>query len=94
LIRPGRVDMIVSFKTCSRVVMQEMVSAFYDDDIPLPDDPTLDGKWTPAEVNQILFRNVETPTAAVADLVTLTRADLGGVHENGSSGTGVEIASL
>ena len=56
--------------------------------------PTLEGKWTPAEVNQILFRNVESPTAAVADLVALTRADLGGVHENGSSGTGVEIPSL
>jgi chaperone BCS1 len=94
LIRPGRVDMIVAFKNCSRVVLQEMVTAFYDHDIPLPDDPTLEGKWTPAEVNQILFRNVESPSVAVADLVALTRADLGGVHENGSTGSNAEIASL
>jgi hypothetical protein len=94
LIRPGRVDMIVTFKNCSRTVLQEMVTAFYDHEVPLPDDPSLDGKWTPAEVNQILFRNVETPSAAVADLVALTRADLGGIHENESPESGAAIASL
>ena len=84
LVRPGRIDMIVNFKHSSRAVLQEMVSAFYDRDVPLPEDETLEGKWTPAEVNQILFRNFEDPDTAVAELVSLTRKDLYGFQENGS----------
>lgn len=84
LIRPGRIDMIVNFKTCSRSVLQEMVDAFYDREVPLPEDASLDGKWTPAEVNQILFRNFEDPETAVSELVSLSRQDLYGFGENGS----------
>jgi hypothetical protein len=84
LIRPGRIDMIVTFKNASRAVLQEMVSAFYDRDVHLPDDETLEGKWTPAEVNQILFRNFEDPDSAVNELVSLSRQDLYGFQENGS----------
>ena len=74
LIRPGRVDMIVNFKQCSRAILQEMVRAFYDrDDLVIPDDPALDQKWTPAEVNQILFRNFENPEQALRDLLESTR---------------------
>ena len=88
LIRPGRVDMIVHFQPCSRAVLQEMVDAFYDRPVPLPEDPGLEGKWTPAEVNQVLFRNFETPAKAVEELVSLTRADLYGFdYENGSEDT-------
>ena len=51
----------------------------------LPDDPALDGKWSPAEVNQILFRNFGNPEKAVEELVSLTREDLYGFsEENGS----------
>ena len=76
LIRPGRVDMIVHFKKCSRVILQEMVSAFYEDpSLVVPNDPSLDDKWTPAEVNQILFRNFETPKQALEELVTTTGAN-------------------
>jgi hypothetical protein len=60
-----------------------MVDAFYDRDVPLPDDESLEGKWTPAEVNQILFRNFEEPETAVRELVSLTRQDLYGFQENG-----------
>jgi hypothetical protein len=85
LIRPGRVDMIVHFDNCSRAVLQEMVTAFYDCPITLPADVELDGKWTPAEVNQILFRNFESPKTAVKELVSLSRQDLYGfAEENGS----------
>jgi hypothetical protein len=35
-------------------------------------------KWTPAEVNQILFRNFDDPTAALDELATLTSKDLYG----------------
>jgi SpoVK/Ycf46/Vps4 family AAA+-type ATPase len=85
LIRPGRIDMIVHFKRCNRAVMQEMLDAFYDRRVELPDDATLDDKWSPAEVNQILFRNFASPETAVEELVTLSRADLYGFDiQNGS----------
>jgi hypothetical protein len=87
LIRPGRVDMILPFKKCTRRILGEMVSAFYERDIPIPDDPTLDSKWSPAEVNQILFRNFTDPETAVKELLTLTRETLDGFTENGSEQT-------
>jgi hypothetical protein len=72
LIRPGRIDMIIQFKKCSSAIVRQMVMGFYD----LPtldwDRPDLDGKWSPAEVNQVLFRNFENPTQALQDLETLT----------------------
>jgi hypothetical protein len=67
LIRPGRIDMIVNFKKCNLAVIQEMVRSFYDSDIVV-DDPSLNYKWTPAEVNQILFRNFGDAAAGVAEL--------------------------
>ena len=91
LVRPGRIDMIVNFKNSTRAVLQEMVNAFYDRNVPLPDDESLEGKWTPAEVNQILFRNFEDPDTAVCELVSLTRQDLYGFKENGSDISSVEI---
>ena len=91
LIRPGRIDMIVNLKNSTRAVLQEMVDAFYDRKVPLPDDETLDGKWSPAEINQILFRNFEEPEAAVRELVSLTRQDFYGFQENGSETSLVEI---
>lgn len=85
LIRPGRIDMIVKFKPCNRAVLQEMVDSFYDMSVSLPDDSALDYKWSPAEVNQILFRNFTDPSTAVHELVTFTRSDLCGFPgENGS----------
>jgi chaperone BCS1 len=94
LVRPGRVDMIVNFKYSTRAVLQEMIDAFYDRSVPLPEEETLEGKWTPAEVNQILFRNFEAPEAAVAELVSLSRQDLYGFQENGSDTLTAEIPTL
>lgn len=75
LIRPGRIDMIVHFKKCSRTVLKEMIEGFYDitDGVthPLFDDAKMDEKWSPAEVNQILFRNFENPQQAMDELHTL-----------------------
>lgn len=81
LIRPGRIDMIINFKKCSRSIVQEMANSFFEAQIALPEDATLDGKWSPAEVNQILFRNFEDPEQAVRDLVEMTQADLYGFRE-------------
>jgi DNA polymerase III delta prime subunit len=84
LIRPGRVDMIVHFKKCSLKVLREMVNSFYDKEIEVPDNPSLENKWTPAEVNQILFRNFEAPEAAIEELVSMASQDLYGFTENGT----------
>ena len=78
LIRPGRIDMIVHFKKCNRQILREMVTSFYDKE---QDDWTteeLDYKWSPAEVNQILFRNFGNPDDAIVELKTLDPKDLYG----------------
>jgi DNA polymerase III delta prime subunit len=73
LIRPGRIDMIVHFKKCSRPVLIEMIRSFYErTDIVIPDESSLEDKWTPAEVNQILFRNFEDPDNAIRELLETT----------------------
>ena len=67
--------MIVHFKKCSRTVLKEMIEGFYDItegvSHPLFDDAKMDEKWSPAEVNQILFRNFESPQQAMDELHTL-----------------------
>jgi hypothetical protein len=91
LIRPGRIDMIVHFKRCNREVLREMASSFYGSEIALPDDPSLDDKWSPAEVNQILFRNFENPQTALEELVNLTPKDLYGFENEVSE---VELPTI
>lgn len=78
LIRPGRIDRIVKMQKTSCKVLEAMFMTFYSehpDQVLLAvaaesirDCPLLDRKWSPAEVNQILFRNFRNPVAAVADL--------------------------
>ena len=80
LIRPGRIDMIVHFQKCTLAVLNEMVNSFYDREVVLT-DANLDGKWTPAEVNQILFRNFEDPDAGIKELVELATKDLYGFQD-------------
>lgn len=78
LIRPGRIDMIIHFKKCNRQILQEMVTSFYDittDDWTTED---LDYKWSPAEINQILFRNFGSYVDAIDEIKTLNPTDLYG----------------
>jgi len=63
--------------------MHEMMESFYDKQIDLPTDETLDYKWSPAEVNQILFRNFTEPMKALEELISLKPQDLYGFEENG-----------
>jgi hypothetical protein len=76
LIRPGRIDMIIHFKKCNAIILNEMVTSFYDRHV----DGLIceDYKWSPAEVNQILFRNFEKPENAVKELNELQPKDLYG----------------
>ena len=87
LIRPGRIDMIVHFKKCNRQILQEMVTSFYDQEFEDWTDESMDYKWSPAEVNQILFRNFDKPEDAIQELKTLNPKDLYGFEtvENGMS---------
>lgn len=78
LIRPGRIDMIVNFKKCNRAILQEMVSSFYDQSFNDWTTDELEYRWTPAEVNQILFRNFDSPDDAISELKTLVPKDLYG----------------
>jgi SpoVK/Ycf46/Vps4 family AAA+-type ATPase len=87
LIRPGRIDMIIHFKKCNRQILQEMVTSFYDKEFEDWTDESMDYKWSPAEVNQILFRNFDKPEDAISELKTLNPKDLYGFEskENGIS---------
>jgi hypothetical protein len=86
LIRPGRIDMIVNFKKCSPQVLKDMVEGFYDKtniEHRIWDAPDIDRKWSPAEVNQILFRNFDTPLTALDELLELKPSDLYGFRTEG-----------
>jgi ATPase family associated with various cellular activities (AAA) len=72
LIRPGRIDMIIEFKKCTLNVLREMIRGFYDRDNldhELWNHPEIDYKWTPAEVQQVLFRNFDNPMGAMKELL-------------------------
>ena len=81
LIRPGRIDMIVHFRKCNRDIVRQMVDSFYDQTFEDWTDDTMNYKWSPAEVNQILFRNFKEPTRAIEELVNLEPRDLYGFEQ-------------
>jgi DNA polymerase III delta prime subunit len=81
LIRPGRIDMIIHFKKCSLEIIREMVSSFYELEPEIVDE-SLNYKWSPAEINQILFRNFKDMSKALDELRTLTSDDLYGFKLN------------
>lgn len=78
LIRPGRIDMIVQFKKCNREILREMANSFYDKEFEDWTTPELDYRWSPAEVNQIMFRNFDKPDDAIRELQSLNPHDLYG----------------
>jgi len=69
LIRPGRIDMIIEFKKCSTKILCEMLQSFYEKEFL--EISELNHKWTPAEVNQILFRNFNNSEKAIEELKSL-----------------------
>lgn len=81
LIRPGRIDMIINFKKCSCEILRQMLENFYDKEVHYSEmmNEKMDKKWTPAEVNQILFRNFKDQQKALKELVELTPEELSGI---------------
>lgn len=74
LLRPGRFDMILEYKKHSVEVLTHHMEDFYDvalthEQIDELKAGRCDGKWTPAEVSQILFKNIGNVEGAVLDLV-------------------------
>lgn len=58
LVRPGRIDMMVTFTKASRRTIAEMFTVFFDRNLEDVDIERLpDGRLTPAEVGQVLFRH-------------------------------------
>jgi hypothetical protein len=74
--------MIVNFKKCSVEILREMISSFYELDFDNKLTEDLNGKWSPAEVNQILFRNFKDIDSALNELLTLTPDTLYGFKLN------------
>jgi SpoVK/Ycf46/Vps4 family AAA+-type ATPase len=74
LLRPGRFDMMLEFEKHSCAVLQQHIEKHYDitltpKQLAKIQDPSLNFKWTPAEVSQILFRRHTDPDAAIEDLL-------------------------
>jgi hypothetical protein len=82
LIRPGRIDMIIHFRKCSTGILREMIESFYDQKLEQELDETLNERWSPAEVNQILFRNFKNMEKAISELKSLTPNELYGFSCN------------
>ena len=74
LIRPGRIDAIVHFTKSSREDIKDMVESLCD--VSLSDD-ALDGvpefAWTPAEVTQVIFENMDADGSGVDAIVAKLR---------------------
>jgi len=73
LIRPGRIDLILDFKKTTRATITEMYKHFYD----LPDSVIqqtdmsgiADFQYSPAEINQVFFKHIREPDAALKALL-------------------------
>jgi DNA polymerase III delta prime subunit len=73
LIRPGRVDMIIEFKFCTKAIIQEMFESFYEQSFEASKFAKItDYKISPAVVNQYLFKNMTKPDNAIEELIVLS----------------------
>jgi len=82
LIRPGRIDMIIEFKKCSVKILREMLESFYDRVLDEDFSEEINYKWSPAEINQILFRNFKNMEKAKDEIINLNPNELYGFSRN------------
>jgi SpoVK/Ycf46/Vps4 family AAA+-type ATPase len=74
LLRPGRFDMMLEFEKHGCKVLQQHLEKHYDIELSAGllekvYNPSLEKKWTPAEVSQILFRRIGDVDGAIDDLL-------------------------
>lgn len=74
LVRPGRFDLLLEFEKHTCTVLQQHIEKHYDcklteSQLAKIHQLHLQKKWTPAEVSQILFRNLGSVEKAIRDLV-------------------------
>ena len=96
LLRPGRFDMILEYKKHSVEVLTHHMEDFYD--VALTQEQITElrsghccGKWTPAEVSQILFKNIGNVEGAVRDLVSAQPQQMFGYSRFGG---GISMADV
>lgn len=73
LIRPGRIDLILDFRKATRQSIMAMFHHFYDLKEKVAEDRfegIRDYQFSPAEVNQILFKHINDPLSALDDLLS------------------------
>jgi len=73
LLRPGRFDMMLEFEKHSCAVLKQHLEKHYDivltpEQESIVMSASLEKKWTPAEVSQILFRRITDLNKAIEDL--------------------------
>jgi DNA replication protein DnaC len=73
LLRPGRFDIMVEFEKHGVSVLKQHIEKYYDITLSekqwaILNTKSLEHKWTPAEVSQILFRNLQNPDQAIREL--------------------------
>ena len=69
LIRPGRIDVIVRFSKCSAAEIAEIVHGFTGKTLTEIDKKrVLEHVWTPAEVTQVIFENLDSIENIVSKL--------------------------
>ena len=95
LLRPGRFDMILEFKKHDTAVLRRHMEHFYDialtaEQIEALEKSAVAGKWTPAEVSQILFKHLGDVDGAVKELVEATPASLFKFGRMAGAATAVE----
>ena len=74
LLRPGRFDMMIEYEKHPVDILKIHIETFYDRPLSkqqtaLLSQPSLDKKWTAAEVSQILFKYITNMTEAIRCIV-------------------------
>jgi Cdc6-like AAA superfamily ATPase len=71
LIRPGRIDLKVHFEKCSRDDVLEMINKITGSRITTTDIINVpEFKWTPAEVTQKIFENINEDISVIIDTLS------------------------
>lgn len=72
LVRPGRIDLKVHFEKCSRDDVLEMINKITCNSITTTDIINVpEFKWTPAEVTQKIFENINEDISVIIDALSI-----------------------